>query len=266
MSSTAETIAAGEAVYLYCFLEAGAGAPAVAGLDETRPVTVHRHAGLDALVSRVSLADFTGEQGEAQLEDASWVGPRALRHEAVVEAAMGTGPVYPMPFGTLFSSLSSLESTMRERREAIRISLERVAGRQEWAVQGTLDRRAAVDALLAAGLADGRFELPSSPGHRHLQEQRLRRELEGDLEQWLGQIAAILRDELGALAQGRHEERRRLTEERVINWAFLVPDNTVEKFRRQVETAAARYAGQGLTLHSNGPWPPYSFRGGEDSA
>ena len=41
------------------------------------------------------------------MEDLAWVAPRALRHEEVILTVMEQGPVLPVRFGTVFSSLDS---------------------------------------------------------------------------------------------------------------------------------------------------------------
>ena len=48
--------------------------------------------------------EFAGPEAELNLQQLSWVGPRALRHEAVIEEVMASSPVLPARFGTLFSS------------------------------------------------------------------------------------------------------------------------------------------------------------------
>lgn len=248
-----------ETVYLYCFSFQGLPAPPGPAVEETQPITVYEHAGLAAVISCVPLDDFTGAVGEAHLQDIAWVWPRARCHAAVIDQVMDRGPVYPLPFGTLFSSLAVLEREMTRRSVAVASLLRHVADCQEWAVEGILDRERALDKRVVDGLQSGRFRLPDAPGRRHLEEQRLRRELALDLDAWTCERMASLRAEMMPLAWDFCQ--RRLLGERILHWAFLVPVSQVEAFRLQVDKSAPRQESYGLTLRLSGPWPPYSFCG-----
>lgn len=251
-----------EAVYLYCFAQARAAdrlPPELPAVDPARALGLHHHAGLVALVSPVPRADYTGTAGEAHLADIGWVGPRALRHQAVLEAAQAVTTVFPLPFGTLFSSPAALTQEMDRRRGEIEAVLRRLAGCAEWAVQGELDRDAAVDTRLRAAIADGRYVPAASPGRRHLEEQRLRRELAADLDAWAQQAAGTVAEALRGLSRGFVERRVPAGQALAFNWAFLVPEAALPAFRQTLDAAARGLAGQGLSLVCKGPWPCYSF-------
>jgi hypothetical protein len=83
---------------------------------------------------------FRGEEAEARLRDLSWLGPRACRHEAVIEEAMRHGPVLPARFATLFASADSLRGFVLRHRSAIAGFFSEIGDQQEWAVKGLLVR------------------------------------------------------------------------------------------------------------------------------
>jgi len=245
------------ATYVYCFSLAGISPPEGPGVDENRPTQVHAVGGLSAVVSWVALEDFTGATGEANLQDIAWLGPRACRHAVVVEQVMAVAPVFPLPFGTLFSSLTVLEQEINRRSGEISAVLEKVAGCQEWSVQGSLDRNAAVDYRLVDGLQSGRLKLPDAIGRRHLEEQKIRRQLASDLDDWLSERLESLQQELAGFA--RDFRQRRLTENKVSHWAFLVPEGQVEAFQIKLGQMTREQEAFGLALRLTGPWPPYTF-------
>jgi hypothetical protein len=217
-----------KAVYVYCFSLPDIPVPVGPGVDESRPIQVHTLGGLSAVVGWVALDDFTGEIGEANLQDIAWLGPRVCRHAVVVEQVMATAPVFPLPFGTLFSSLSALEHEISRRSCEVASLLEQVAGCQEWSVEVTLDRFKAIDYLLGEGLQSGLFKLPDSIGRRHLEEQKLRRQVASDLDVWVDARMESLQQELMPLA--RDLRIRRLTENKISHWAYLVPVVQVPNF------------------------------------
>ncbi len=249
--------AAGEAVYVYCFSLPNIPIPPDPGVDENHPVKIHNTGKLSAVVSWVPLEDYTGEAGESNLQDIAWLGPRACRHAFVVEQVMATAPVFPLPFGTLFSSLSALDQEIAQRSCEVTAVLEQVAGCQEWTVEATLDRYKAIDYRLDEGLRSGRIKFPESIGRRHLEEQKVRRQLSLDLDNWISEHLDSIKEELTPLAHGFRN--RRLTENKVSHWAFLVPVGQVEALRTKIEHMAADQEGYGLSFRITGPWPPYTF-------
>ena len=69
-------------------------------MDGHHPLSVFRRfQNLCAVLSEVRLEDFCGGAAELRMRDLAWVGPRALRHEAVVEEVMRHSPVLPARFG-----------------------------------------------------------------------------------------------------------------------------------------------------------------------
>src|SRR3990172_4695107 len=74
------------AIYLFCLarpqvemeLEGG-------GLDDGSPLLSWQFRDLVAIVSKVGMEEFCGLEAQDRMQDLAWVGPRAYRHEAVVE-------------------------------------------------------------------------------------------------------------------------------------------------------------------------------------
>ena len=249
---------AGEAVYLYCFSQPGISVPQViTGVDEGRAIQALNLGGLSAVVSWVALVDFTGETGEANLQNIAWLGPRACRHAAVVEEVMARAPVFPLPFGTLFSSLLALEREIGRRHHEVAAALEHVTACQEWSIEVSLDRDRAIDRLLDEGLQSGRIKLPDAVGRRHLEEKKLCRQLASELDGWADERLASMQNRLKPIA--RDFRPRRFSENLICHWAYLVPSEQVELFRDLVGQFSTRQESYGLAFRLTGPWPPYTF-------
>lgn len=246
-----------QAIYLYGFTLPDSVAPPILGVDNQHPINAHQCAGLNAVISPVLLSDFTGEIGENNVQNVAWLTPRACRHALVVDKLMVQGSVYPLPFGTLFSSLSTLEQEMTHRSTEVLEILRHITGCQEWSLEATLDRKQAVDSLFAEGLHSGRFGLPEAAGRRHLEEQKLRRTLSTDLNDWLTQCLTSLQNELRPLM--RDFRSRRLSDDKVLHWAYLLPVEEVAAFQQQVSNIADRYEAYGFSFRVTGPWAAYSF-------
>ena len=245
------------ALYLYGFTFPGTVVPSVLGVDDEHILTDYNSSGLNAIISSVALVDFTGEAGENNLQNVAWLTPRACRHALVIDKLMEQGAVYPLSFGTLFSNVMALEQEMKSRANVVLAALHHVSGCQEWSLEATLDRKKAVDYLLVEGLQSGRFTLPEGTGHRHLEEQKLRRNLASELNDWLTQCLASIQDELRSLT---HDFRsRRITDDKVLHTAYLLPIENVAAFQQQVSTISNRFDAYGFSFRVTGPWAPYSF-------
>jgi len=212
---------------------------------------------------KVALEEWAGPAAETHLQDLNWVGPRACQHEQVIERVMVQAPVFPLPFGTLFSALEPVHHLLEARREAIAGFLDFVVDKEEWAVKGFLDKKAAEVHLMTSD--PSREMLPSSQGARYLLERRRRARVGRELKSWVKEAGALVSRALQDVAVdfrplkilARQVSGRDL--DMVFNWAFLLERNTRETFRTQVEQLDAQHAEQGLRLELSGPWPPYSF-------
>jgi hypothetical protein len=259
----------GKAYYLFCFARSSP-LPELSGtgVDSEEQLQVWRRGDLAAVLSTCSVADFSGPEAEAKMQDLSWLGSRALRHEIMIEQAMAYSPVLPARFGTLFSSLEKLEALVQRHEKTISQFLDQIADREEWGVKGILNREQAVQELQSHHQIDekgGREgDLASLPeGTRYLKEQQGRVTAERGLDQWLKETSTAIANDLRNYAvdfRVRQVVSMEATkEEGVLNWAFLVLKKAKAEFRERVERASNELGGRGLTFEITGPWPPYNF-------
>jgi hypothetical protein len=256
------------AIYLYCL--ARADLPQLdcqAAPKESAAPFRYPFRNLTAVVSGVRLEEYCGPEAEARLQDLAWLGPRACRHEAVIEEVMLHSPIFPVPFGTIFSSSETLQEFLIRRHDCITSFLEQVAHRQEWAVKGLLEEDGARQGFIA-GMLDR--TLPHrrdfAPGRRYFEEKRLRKELEKAwqlrLESVTRELACDLSRHVSAFCRRETPARRTSPDEAVMlfNWAFLVSREQLPEFRASLDRNDCRLRELGARLRFSGPWPPYSFR------
>ena len=256
-----------QAVYLYCFACKNTFQTVEGmGIDGLYPIFMATAKDITAVVSMVSLDAFNGPEAESKMKDLSWIGPRTLRHEEVVETVMEHSPVLPARFGTIFLSLKGIEEILHTHHDRISHFLDRVSGKNEWAVKGLLDRERAVKEIYAMGLEREAVRLSSlSPGMRYLQEKRIRADVEKDLKERVKDIAIEVLNGLCLHASDFTEHKlvsRDVTgsdREMILNWAFLVPGESAEAFHGRIIEVSGRYETKGVLFELSGPWPPYSF-------
>jgi len=256
------------ALYLFCFARSNlVGELEGNGVDSQHPLSVFRRfPNLCAVLDKVCLEDFCGGAAELRMRDLAWVGPRALRHEAVVEEVMRHSPVLPARFGTLFSSQERLAEFVDRHAAAISQFLERVAEQEEWSVRGLLDKKQAGRALTSVSLAAQAAQLAALlPGRRYFEEQRIRAGAEKELCLWLKETRRQVANQLMKQASDFCDcasvplEPPESGIEVVVNWAFLLPKRAMPAFRVRIDQVNEKHAMGGLVLELSGPWPPYHF-------
>jgi hypothetical protein len=256
-----------EGIYLFCFARPHAlPSPKPRGLDDRHSVSQWVVDDVMAVVSTVSLEEFCGPLAEGRMKDLSWIGPRASRHEEVIEQLVRHTPVLPARFGTIFSSLKQLGRLVNMHRDTISRFLDRTMGKDEWSVKGIMDTSQAKEKVLSAALSRDAERLAAlSPGMRYFQEQRIRSGVDRELQAWLREACGEIWKDLKSRASDCCERRvlshnpPGMDGDMVLNWAFLMSRDSVEDFRACVDQLRLKYAEQGLSFHLSGPWPPYSF-------
>jgi hypothetical protein len=224
------------------------------GVDD-HPVRLHRHAGVAALVSDVPRQRFAEKALTDRLEDLEALEALARAHEAVLESAMAEGPVVPLRLCTIYSSPERLDAMLQREGLALRASLDRLDGMEEWGVKAF--QRVPASASAA--------EQPPASGAEYLNRRRERRDAaDAEREQseaLIAEIHARLAEGAAGAALGRPQDRRLSgrNAEMLLNAAYLVPASKVDEFRLLAEELGRRHEPDGVELELTGPWPPYNF-------
>ena len=197
--------------------------------------------GLLAVVSR-----HTHAPGDPAL-DALWA------HERVVERLMADRAVLPLRFGTKLPDEDAMRMTLAARREEFLATLDQVRGRVELGVRAmakpALETAPAAVAAptIASAARSGREYLLEKLAHGHRNEHE----------------AAVLHEPLAALAVASVRGRAQ-SEDEVLRAAYLVDRVNVARFRATVERLQQQQPD--VAVLCTGPWPPYSFVGGAETA
>jgi hypothetical protein len=262
--------AASPGIYLYCLArpECIPVVDALAqhdlrGVDERFPVAAMEGGGMVAVIGEVDTGEFCDEN----LQALPWVGPRAIRHAAVVEHIMSASPVLPVKFGTIFRTRDSLTEFLARHREDFARALQDLRDKTEWGVKGYLvdeDARRLVSASDPA-IQSRTAALPSSPGARYLQQKQVDGMIDAALKVWLERVTRDLQENLALHAVAATELQCRpgsvtgRSERMVLNCSYLLTPETLPDFRAALSIQQRAYEGTGLTLELRGPWPPYNF-------
>jgi hypothetical protein len=246
----------GRGLYVFCFARRSAvEAVTGPGFAGDAPLGARVHEELAAICCEVPLHEWTGEVGEAHLKDLGWLGPRALRHEEVLEQMMRASPVLPLRFGCLFSSAERLEELLRRERGRIASFIEQAAHEEEWSLQGAVELPACEEAMFAADPRTAK--LPPSGGARYLMEQKLRSDATRAARVWIQEAQETVARALDGLVLARRSLRP--PRESAFHWALRVPRGAEEALAKRLEPLAEPLLACGLSLAARGPWPLYNF-------
>ena len=211
------------------------------GLGET-PVFLVPHGGLAALVGPSPLAPWPPDETHLTL------------HEAVVEKVMGSRPILPVRFNTLFRSGEAVIALLDKQSQSFRSALDRVAGKVELGLRVLWEPP-------TRSVSEKYEHAPSEggPGTEYLY-RRLRDERGQASRRAAGeQVAQKVQARFRSLAV-ENWMRRLPTDRLLLSGAYLVARDRVDAFRESV--AKAREEFSSLSFLLTGPWPPYHFVNG----
>ena len=254
-------------IYLFCLTPADP-CPEMAGngIDGEHPLFIEVIGEVAAVLAEVNIEDFSGPEAQKKMEDLKWVAPRALRHEEVVLSTMEQGPVLPVRFGTVFSSIEAAAEPLRQRQDVLMKFFQETIDKKEWTLKGYVGRPQARARMTAARLAAEKEQLAGlSPGKRYFLEQKIKGAVDKDVAIWLKEMERDILSVVKKMSVGFSQCRLQSQdvtgrdEEMFFHGALLVPDASMADLQRLLSDWNAAHQDAGLLLELSGPWPPYHF-------
>ncbi len=193
------------------------------------------------------LAAVVSTRSEAELEvteEALW------EHERVAEALLEGGAVLPMRFGSVLADDHAVEAMLTARRSELLAGLRWVRGAVELGVRAAWRHGAAED---PETVGDAPEEASRGPGTAYLRGLGQRRRRASELAERLdADLAGLFRAQVHRLLPSPSVP---------VKSAYLVEREAVEAFQARIGALDARLEWAGIVC--SGPWPPYSFTGGQ---
>lgn len=238
------------------------------GLGLGLPLYAIPYQSIQAVISKVSLAEFGPPALKANLQNKSWLETNAQSHQHIIESIMADHRLMAMRFCTVcLSEDEVMELLIRYYDEFIE-NLDRLADKQEWGVKIYSDGhqlRQIVPKVsprvkeLATSL-NGKSE-----GAAYLLKKKLSQVVIEEAEQLGRRYAAQSHDSLLECAEAAVDlpladapfavDRQNI----LFNGTYLVAEACRDDFQAIVERLTTEYAPKGLTYELTGPQPPYSF-------
>jgi hypothetical protein len=267
---------AGDALWAYCVLPAADPLPSdTVGVDADGRLERVESGNLAAIVSSVPLAEFEAGPLRENLNDLEWLERVARAHEAVLDAALGQSTIVPLRLCTIYESEQSVREMLEREHDSLERALDALSGRQEWGVKLTVD----VDSI--AEVARSRStEAPAledelgarTGGAAYMLRRRLERHVRDAVDSLATEVAEHVHAELQEFATDavvlapQNPDLSGHEGQMLLNGAYLVDAERVDGLRELVAELEERHRALGARIELTGPWPPYNFLPGGDTA
>lgn len=252
-------------LWAYCVVRASDPSPEpLPGVDPAHQTERIEHGGLAALVSPVALAEYDEAALRRNLNDLGWLERVARAHETVLERALAGGTIVPLRLATIFTDRDGVRTMLNVRAPELLAALDSLEGREEWTVK-LLAERAVLEAAARAEAPGGEPAAEAGSGAAYMLGRRREREVReqaGRLAAGLAEAAhARLREVAVDAFVGRPQNPELSGHEgdMLLNAAYLVERDAVDRLRAVVAQLEAQHAGLGARLELRGPLPPYNF-------
>jgi len=246
-----------------------AGAPYLLPLGESG-------SGLWAVAQDVPAARYAEQALRERLADHTELEAMARMHHEAVSSSAAVGPVVPLPLATLFTDRDRARETLSQQVTRFRAVLDRVRGREEWAVKVYANAAANAEAAAAAAANEGASGTAKATrttgrvsGSAYLDRVRSRQRDRQARQDAALACAARVDDAIRALAvdavrrrphgpdiTGRHRPQ-------ILNAAYLLDVDRTDEFNAAIASIKAGEAGEAerapIEIEVSGPWVPYSF-------
>lgn len=245
------------ATYVYCAVQASR-TPRVARVPSGlpglgKPRLVDAGGGLLIVVGDAPLPQY-GEASIARgLKDLDWVSRCAIAHESVVERWIRAQAVVPMKLFTIFESDERALAYVRQQRRKLDRIVQRVAGRCEFGVRLRLASPPAPERPARRPTSGTGYLAAKKQKRDTVHEQAVRAQSRANA------AFAALASKAAEAERHSPAARGHVPSRLLLDAAFLVDTDRVERFRAVTRRLTRDLKGKGFSLELTGPWPPYNF-------
>ena len=242
--------------YVYCMLEGEVNLElGNIGINDL-PVQTIAGAGVTAVVSPIAY-----RQTESNVQ-------HVMAHQRVVEEArkVKDAVVLPVRFGVVINGDTGVKKLLQNSAPQYKEKMRQLHDKEELGVKVLLNGaeslaqfRKSVE-LESAAIQKLKDEISSSPnkGRAYFLKMKLQDALKTETLRKIDDMSSVIHQELVGMAD-RSVKLRSDVNQVILNASYLVDRSKVAAFEQKVLELRQQFAARGLTIHTSGPWAPYSF-------
>ena len=258
----------GNYIYLYCITKEQPKLDTLEALADGLYLIPGNN--LYATVCNVSKNEFDEENLKHNLRDLEWLKSHAQRHEIIIEGIMKETTVIPSKFATVFFNEQNLQSFLEKYAGDLKEKLDYLENKQEWGIKIYFDHEKLTPSILLENemiLAIDNQINAASPGKAYFLQKKKTGLKAKAVEDGIVRYRKVFLELLqNFCVQTKINEitPRQFTgrdEDMILNVAFLIEDDMVPKFIKQLNAfvSESEFTAFGFHFESSGPWPPYNF-------
>lgn len=239
--------------------------PDLAGHAGGGPLRLVPAGALWAVVQDVPAHDYSEEALRERLSEPATLERCVRDHHAVVTAFAARGGAIPLPLATLYLSEERCRAALVADVPRFERTLERITGRNEWAVKVNLLAARKLDPQTPQESPARDDEAPAPSGRAYLARLRERGQARDDRRERALAAAELLDRAALSIADATVRRRPHGAEvvgrdrTQILNAAYLVPEPSGSEFTALLDRLRAAPEFEGCEVEVTGPWVPYSF-------
>lgn len=233
-------------------------------LDDGEPVEILPCGQLDAVVSRVPLAEFSPEKLTGRLEDPVWVKNMVLGHARVIDEIHRERTILPAKFGAVYRTTEDVATALETMHNKLVSMLIRLEACDEFGVRLYVDREVIEKWVMVNDPESSRLnrELTNaSPGRAYLMKRSLAEIVREATSRFIDDSVYQTYERLLSLALdsriNRPQSAGAQPESEILNVSYLVQRTNTVAFTEEAQRSAEDRVG--LRCEYCGPFPPYNF-------
>jgi len=270
-----------DGLYLYCIRKTTSmnHEPSVKGIDGKGVVYKHSAGKLEAVVSSVSLDEFSKEAIEKRArDDLDWIKSKAMDHENIMEKMMQINDkkiaIIPMRFGIIIKDKAELNEILNNNYNKFNKILDRIRNKQEWSIKLYMKNSKYIKTAIEKNseiIINKRMEMSLlSEGMAYFMEEELNNTIINEYNKELDEIKRLVLDRLkkisveSVLNKNLEKKLTGRNEEMILNAALLIHDANINIFEKLINTINLDLQKKGINIEYSGPWPCYNYVGDQN--
>ncbi|MDR3601815.1 MAG: GvpL/GvpF family gas vesicle protein [Desulfosporosinus sp.] len=224
-----------------------------------RPCRIVENGNLGMLVCSVPREEYNQESLHRYMEDMTWVGSHARRHEEILLQTMEGRTVIPLPFCTIFTNEENIKQQLAQNAKVLQEDLKRLGDHNEMHVKLFVDRKRLLEKL--------QEELPYSGGQSgggYFQKRQWEKKIEEEMERVMNDYGESFYQDLNNIsAEVNLLDKAGVVGQEGQQVVFAAHYLTAKERREEWDKKLAKFDELadplGFILDVSGPWPPYHF-------
>jgi len=198
------------------------------------------------------------------LKDMDWVKKEVFYFSKQQNQLNQQTPILPFRYGTVYYSQTKMRDFLKKHKKSIQSNLNYIMGKSEWGIKLYVSQSAFRKWLISK---EGTTDLTESKtGMEYFTNKRKELKILEDESKYIHDIVKQIEQkivsksyEIKSIEAITESVDSQTSLKTISNYAILVDDSDVGKFKVMVNDLSKLYNKYGLSFRVSGPWPAYNF-------